>query len=629
MYRFVCVFILAVGVFSPLIGQSVLDTLVQLPIVTVAEKSLRHHSTGGKTEHWDFAALEWRSFETLADLLQTETGIFIKSYGLGSLATTAFRGGSAGQTAVFWNGLPIQSPMLGQLDINLLPLTFADEAMLQYGGDGALWGSGAVGGIVHLNNKPKLNTPFTASLNVGLGSFAWNEQQVRVEMGKKKVGFSTRFFNQAAKNDFEYSIASAKKTQSNAALQQTGFLQQINWKPRPNQVFSLHAWWQKSRREIPPLTTQTRSEAVQKEDSFRALLDWKRIGVQQVLFARAGYVHEQIRYEDALINLQTDNRFQTLSGEVESQWAWNKRFQLQAGIQYNYTTAATDAYADTIHRQQMALFVSHRIQAGSWTFQVNARQELVDGQWIPFMPGIGLDGQLSSSLSIKAKASRSYRLPTLNDWYWRPGGNPNLLPERGWSEELGIHWLRHSSKQSWNSSITVFNRNIQDWILWSLKEGQPFWSANNITAVWSRGLETRIQWEQQQKKRHYLIKAGYDLIYSTNQVELDNPRMEKGEQLIYTPLHQAFMLLQIASHNWRFRYQHTYTGYVRTQTEPLPGYDLGDARLSFSHPLNQVEVRFFLNINNVWNSSYRVIERHPMPGRYFRLGCQLYFQSQE
>lgn len=627
MHRLFFTLIIWGGTFVFLPSQSLLDTLVQLPTVTIAEKGLRYSSTGGTSETWNKSELALHPSETLADLLQSETGVFVKSYGLGTLATTSLRGGSAGQTAVFWNGLPLQSPMLGLLDINLLPLAFTDEATLQYGGEGARWGSGAVGGVVHLKNQPKFNQPFSAALRGSAGSFGWREEQAMIAMGKKEWGFSTRFFNQVAENDFEYRIASAKKKQSNAALQQRGFLQQINWKPNPKQSFSLYAWWQKASREIPPLTTQTQSEAIQEDAAFRTLLDWTRVGAQHILSARAGFVQEQIYYQDALIHLKTDNRFRTLSGEIESQHAWKNHHQLQVGIQYNLTTASTDAYRDTVQRQQAALFVSHRFEAGIWTIQMDARQELVNGQWIPFMPSLGIDAPFSPSLSLKTKISRSYRLPTLNDLHWKPGGNPELLPEKGWSEELGLHWARQLAKQSWGSSLTLFNRNMQDWILWSLKEGQPFWSANNISAVWSSGLEARIHWEYQQKNLRWRIKAGYDFVRSTNQIALDNPRMEKGEQLIYTPLHQSFLSIRVSQEKWQFGYQHYYTGQVRTQTDPLPGYDLGEVRFSFSQPLNLLEIRFFLSINNAWNRTYRVIERRPMPGRYFRLGCELYFQQ--
>ena len=110
------------------------------------------------------------------------------------------------------------------------------------------------------------------------------------------------------------------------------------------------------------------------------------------------------------------------------------------------------------------------------------------------MPSLGIEGRLAAPLLLKAKISRNYRLPTLNDRFWEPGGNENLLAEQGWSEELGLHTYGGENKHTWSYSITGFNRLIDNWILWSIAEGTSFWAANNITRVWSRGVEQRIRY---------------------------------------------------------------------------------------------------------------------------------------
>jgi len=79
---------------------------------------------------------------------------------LGSIATSAIRGASAGHTVVVWNGLALQSPMLGLLDLSMLPSGLVDEVSIQYGGQSTLWGSGAIGGVIHLNNQAKFGKKF-------------------------------------------------------------------------------------------------------------------------------------------------------------------------------------------------------------------------------------------------------------------------------------------------------------------------------------------------------------------------------------------------------------------------------------------------------------------------------------
>ena len=70
---------------------------------------------------------------SLADILSQSTSIFIKSYGRGTMATASFRGSSPSHTQVLWNGININSPMLGQVDFSMIPSFFVDDMTLWHG----------------------------------------------------------------------------------------------------------------------------------------------------------------------------------------------------------------------------------------------------------------------------------------------------------------------------------------------------------------------------------------------------------------------------------------------------------------------------------------------------------------
>ena len=56
----------------------------------------------------------------LTDVLNFETPIFFKENGLGMVSSPSFRGTTAQQTAVLWNGINVNSTFLGQVDFNTL-----------------------------------------------------------------------------------------------------------------------------------------------------------------------------------------------------------------------------------------------------------------------------------------------------------------------------------------------------------------------------------------------------------------------------------------------------------------------------------------------------------------------------
>ena len=71
---------------------------------------------------------------------------------------------------------------------------------------------------------------------------------------------------------------------------------------------------------------------------------------------------------------------------------------------------------------------------------VTLREEMYGDKWVPLIPAFFIDGILSKKGNIVAKASvsRNYRFPTLNDLYFLPGGNTDLVPESGFSYDGGI-----------------------------------------------------------------------------------------------------------------------------------------------------------------------------------------------
>ena len=129
------------------------DTL-SLPIITVKEKT---SFSGEQIDQVDEDLLQLQPATHIGEQLAQSTGVFVKSFGASSSATTSIRGGSAEHTRVLWNGLPLENPMLGQLDFSLLPAIFIDDISVHFGGNAATWGNGAIGGTVQLENRTDWN----------------------------------------------------------------------------------------------------------------------------------------------------------------------------------------------------------------------------------------------------------------------------------------------------------------------------------------------------------------------------------------------------------------------------------------------------------------------------------------
>jgi vitamin B12 transporter len=608
-------------------GQS--DTIIAIPEIEILAEKIRKQPVGTQIKKWNVEKLNSLPALNLAELLNTESGSFIKSYGSGSLATSSIRGGSAGHTLVLWNGFSLQSPILGLLDLSLLPVNSSEEISLQKGGSSALWGSGAIGGVIALNNKSDFNNKIFTNIKSTFGSFGNFNQEVKFGFGNERIQSVTKLFHQQGENNFKYFIAPnfPKRAQTNAQVSQQNILQDLYWKINKKNQLSFHFWQQFSDRNIPPTNVQTRSLAHQNDRSTRLLLDWKNVNESYVLQGKVALFKEHLDYFDDETNLISLSDFTTLTSEINGQKFWKKNHKLLAGVTHSYTTANNDGYLNPPTENRSAIQFSYFFQQKNLKLQASIRQGLIDGKIIPTVPSIGFDYAFLPWLNLQGKVSRNYRVPTLNDRFWNGGGNENLNPESGWSQEATIHCPIKLGQSSFNFSLTGFNRNIDQWILWAPAADQSGWAAFNITKVWSRGLESRFSFSQKIKTIQLQINAGYDFIKSTNEVAMELPKREVGQQLIYVPTHQAFGRANLIWKKLNISYQHTFTGKAKGQYGDLKSYQIGNARVQYSANWKKCKSIVFFNINNIGNTNYVVVERRSMPGTNYQLGINFLFQK--
>lgn len=108
----------------------------------------------------------------MADILTFNTSIFVKQYGRATLSTVAFRGTSPSHTQVTWNGMRINSPMLGMTDFSMIPSYFIDDASLLHGTSSVNEAGGGLGGAVKLSTRPADADGFNLQYTQGVGSFS-------------------------------------------------------------------------------------------------------------------------------------------------------------------------------------------------------------------------------------------------------------------------------------------------------------------------------------------------------------------------------------------------------------------------------------------------------------------------
>lgn len=599
------------------------DTTVrELPGFEAKANRFQQFNVGIKVTLVDSLTQKILAQQSLAQLLALSSPVFIKAYGQGQLATTSFRGAGAEHTAILWNGINLQNSMNGQTDFSLLPAGFMNEVAVQFGGNASLYGSGAIGGAILLNNHAAFEKPLTLNYQSSFGSFGLRQHWLGFAYGRKRYYLKLKAFNSIAENNFQfrnYSLADKPlQLLRNASTNANGVMAEAGYKINTKQTLNVRYWYQYANRNIPPTIGMDVNAAYQVDESNRLAIEWKRATAKKQTIVRGALLTEMLNYQDPATDITGISHSTAWITELDHTQIISKRIQLNAGFNYTRTNATNKNYSKAALRNSLAAFTSANIKLHpKWLVTLNARQELTDGGWLPFTAGFGTSFKLNPVFQFTAHANKSYRLPTFNDLYWVTG-NPNLKAESGWEQELGAQASWFKKRSSAIGKLSAFNRNTNNWILWQPNGGS--WSPNNVKQVWSRGVELDIKYSIHINRVQLNWTSDFSYVLSTNQ-KANFPGDETvGKQLIYIPRFTHRHWLQFIYNNYYMACQLAYTGYRFTSSDNssyLNDYVLMNAFMGYACKIKLVRLDVKVQCNNIMAAEYQVLPSRPMPLRNY------------
>lgn len=627
------IFIMRICLFTGIVhAQKVVDTLKEVDVKSkhnvTGDVKVNEFSPGQKVTSIDTATLQQYRMQSVGDLLAQQVPVFIKSYGFNALSTLSFRGASSAQSQVLWNGVPIQNAALGVADVSTLPVMLMSRVNVVYGGSAALWGSGNVGGALLLESeKPSFESgKHTISLNAATGSFGQYAAGIGAAASGRKWYVSVKAMGQTAANNYAYTDASGKaQDMSNSRLQSGSVLLHAVYKSGDQSTIGLFAWYQDYNREIPPTTYESYSVKKQVDGSLRLLLDWDKKADHGAWYARSSLIRDDIRYDDTEVLLHTVSVAYQYYQEAGWRHRWNKAGQLLVFVPVQLSWMTVPFTHETKHQSRVAVAAAYDIKLlkDKLNIAANVRGETINGSSI-LLPGADASYTLTHWLLLRANVQRTYRTPTLNELYYYPGGNPSLKPEQGWNEDAGyavdLTWGRFML----HHDVSVFNRNIQDWIIWL---GSAIWTPHNIAEVHSRGTETENKVEYRIDK--WTLHAGVNTAYTLATTVKSNIQNDGsiGKQIPYTPRYNGQLNIGFTHGRLYVNYNHTYTGYrftVTDESEWLEPYNTGNLQLMYNAKLGARPVQLSAQCNNIWNQQYSVVGYRPMPGVNWMAGVRVW-----
>jgi len=614
------------------LAQPIADTLREINIQDKKEKNIsqdlriKEFATGQRLVTIDSALLRQYQTQQVTQLLQEQFPVFIRSSGINSMATLNFRGSSAAQSQVYWNGIPIQNAALGITDISNLPVSAIHQLQILYGSSAALLGSGNVGGALLLESlKPRFDTAthWMAEAAIGMGSYRQYQGIAQVALSHKKFFIQVNGMAQTAANNFTYHQNGTQRTNEHAQLSGASSMLQTAYQVNNKNTLRVVAWHQQYQRDIPPALFENISTKKRKDRATRIMAEWNRDAQLQKQYFRIAYLKDILDYQDSAIHMFTTNTSQQYFAEAgwRQSLSPHRKILVFAPIQVAQMPLRNGMARQT--KYALAVAYTYTLNNNNGHLSLHTREEVIDGKFV-FLPGMGIDYSLTKDLQLRANAQRTYRNPTLNEQYFEPGGNLTLKPEIGWAVDMGWNLNIPISKQLlFSCDLAYYYREINDWIAWF---GGAIWTPHNLATVRSTGAETdcRLIYRKGNLRAELGWKGAYTSAVTTKSYLPNDGSI--GKQIPYTPQWINIAQASITYCGYSLHYTHTFTGaryYNTDETGYLPSFTLGSARLGKDFYCGDYCFRAAIGVNNILSESYTVVAYRPMPERNIALSLTL------
>lgn len=631
---------------------------LNLDEVQIVARRIQHANeanAGAKVSHIEPQLLQINKTRSFSELLTDNSATYIKSLGTGALSTASFRGGSAAQTRVNWNGINITPPMSGVFDFSQFPVFFADNVNLYYGSSHVKSGTGAVGGSVNIFNDPDWNKGVTGKAFGEYGSYNTYTGGGQVNFGGSQIATKTRLFYQHSDNDYTYinkvlTSDQFREKREDAEYSQFGVIQEGYFKPTRYTQLTVIGWLQQGKRMLPqPLGIVGKTHEQQHEKNVRGYFGFDYVRGIHEFHLKGAWLYYRLKYDKwfdgGLFDPEGNiNSSKTWQGVADYSCAPIDELVLNTTLTYTHDQINVSSYIDVdsakyiidntyYHIPEPEPPLRHYRNVLSW--QMSAR-------WSP-LRWLQLHGQymfeqnnrknvstwtagfatnfFDKSFYIKGSISYNYRFPSMNDLYWRPGGNPDVKPEDGYSYDASIGYKKKLA--SWitlNAEASGYIMYIDNWILWLPKDGnQWIWTPQNKRNVLSTGAEFAGKLELKFGELKTSLSGNFSWARSRTRKKQHIDDNSYMKQIPYVPEFKWNSRLAFDYKRAFCSWQTTYIGkrFVTTdESYSTRPYTIHNLLFGYQWNLKSgVQLSPQIRIDNILDTYYESTQYYPMPLR--------------
>ncbi|WP_424894557.1 TonB-dependent receptor domain-containing protein [Tepidimonas sp. HKU79] len=549
----------------------------------------------------DRDTIERSGAAALADVLARVPGVTISRNGGPATTTNVYLRGAEGRfTAVFIDGVRIDSQSTGGATWNAIPLSQVDRIEVLRGPAAAIYGSDALAGVVQIFTRQG-EAGFFPSVRVGLGSQDTRTLGVSLRGGAEGVDYAVGVGTERSDGFNVRPLGNPDRD----GYRNENLSGRIGWQVAPGQKLDVTLLDSRQRADYDGFTPGLDDQSLHRLRT--AGLHWTAQW-SDVWSTRASLTRGTDRYETTPSPYLTETRVTTalLRNEVRlGQGLMTVDLERREDALQNRST--TPARTD---RHQNALAVGYGWRSGPHNLQVNARHD-DDSEFGGQSTGLLAYGyDVSRTLRLTASAGTAFRVPTLFQRF-SIYGTPDLKAETAHNVEAGVHWQSGTDRLA----VVVYRNRVRDLIDYVSGPGPCINGAGTYPGCYGnvgRARITGVTFSGGTRVGAVNLGGSWDVMRPKNALT--------DKWLARRARSQATLTADTALAGWRLGGEVQYVGERynnAANTQRLPGYTL--LNLTAERPLGR-DWRLLARIDNATDRAYESVLGYATAGRTVFVG---------
>jgi iron complex outermembrane receptor protein len=574
---------------------------------------------------------------SIDEVLRYIPGVEVQAKGpMGAGSDIVIRGGTFQQVLVILDGMRVNDPNTGHFS-SYIPINPAeiDHIEVLKGASSAIYGSDAVGGVIHIitktfahNNHSTPSTKVTAAATGGAyGLFNANANayyttdrlavniggQTNNADGQPQRGIDGYFHLHTISGSASYQLSDNWKLAYRLSYDDRKFAAQNFYTTYASDTASekLSTWWQQ-------MNLQYRKN----KDAFSLM---------------AGYKNMNDHYVYNPVSIANDNRSKLYQSLAVYEHSFNENISFVAGAQFQQKSIVSNDRGNHTVNQAAGFASMSATVRNALTLSPALRLDWDERSGAELVPQLNASYK-TGQFQIRGSAGKTIRNADFTERYNNNNktlvtsgkiGNPDLKAESSFSYEAGADYFGKYIRVS----STLFQRRYNDLIDWTttsydnmpykhnLSPTGTYSLATNISKMVTSGVETDIQFTRTYREKHTVsATAGATWLYSD---------IREGQQSFYIASHARFLLNGMLSYRnqlfgvsvnglYKVRDPQSVAGINGVVTKE---YFVASVKADVFVIKNKLSLS--VEADNIFNKNYADLTGAQMPGRWLMGGARV------